>query len=174
MAAVAKWRAANPGMEKDANKAWRAAHPQASRNAYRKNRKKTLAALAKSRLDNPGDQAAKLRAWRKANPEKYEAQNRRRDPEQMRSIVRTRRALARGSEGKHTAADVKARYDKQRGVCPGCSASLKPGYHVDHIMPLKLGGSNGPKNIQLLCPFCNMSKNAKHPIDWARSKGLLL
>ena len=36
-------------------------------------------------------------------------------------------------------------------------------YHVDHRMPLSLGGSNYPDNLQLLCPTCNLSKSATHP-----------
>jgi 5-methylcytosine-specific restriction endonuclease McrA len=33
-------------------------------------------------------------------------------------------------------------------------------------MPLKLGGSNWPENLQLLCRTCNLRKNAKHPDVW--------
>jgi 5-methylcytosine-specific restriction endonuclease McrA len=46
--------------------------------------------------------------------------------------------------------------------------------HVDHILPLALGGDNRRKNIQLLCPTCNLSKGAHHPIDHAQRNGLLL
>lgn len=48
------------------------------------------------------------------------------------------------------------------------------GYHVDHIQPLALGGSNDKTNLQLLCPTCNTKKSAKHPIDFMQSRGLLL
>ena len=40
-------------------------------------------------------------------------------------------------------------------------------YHPDHVMPLALGGSNDAANIVASCPSCNMSKGAKHPIEWA-------
>lgn len=35
-------------------------------------------------------------------------------------------------------------------------------------------GSNTDDNIQLLCKTCNLSKGAKHPIDFMQSKGFLL
>lgn len=46
--------------------------------------------------------------------------------------------------------------------------------HVDHVMPLALGGDNTRSNIQILCAPCNLSKNAAHPVDYARSLGKLL
>lgn len=45
---------------------------------------------------------------------------------------------------------------------------------MDHIMPLALGGTNTDDNIQLLCPTCNRSKHAKHPVDFMQQRGFLL
>lgn len=60
--------------------------------------------------------------------------------------------------------------DVQEGKCNSCFSYLviegKNNYHVDHIMPLVLGGSNWPDNLQLLCPRCNMKKGSKHPDEW--------
>jgi 5-methylcytosine-specific restriction endonuclease McrA len=41
-------------------------------------------------------------------------------------------------------------------------------------MPLKAGGTNDILNIQLLCKPCNLSKGAKHPIDFMQQRGFLL
>ena len=41
-------------------------------------------------------------------------------------------------------------------------------------MPLARGGKHEASNLQLLCPPCNMSKNAKHPIDFMQQRGFLL
>lgn len=35
---------------------------------------------------------------------------------------------------------------------------------VDHIVPLKLGGTNDPTNLQLLCKNCNQDKHAKDSV----------
>ena len=111
---------------------------------------------------HPEQSAARSAAWKVANPDKVSAHN------------RCRRARKAKAEGVHTAKDVLRLHERQQGRCAGCQVKLRPGYHVDHVVPLSGGGSNGPGNLQLLCRFCNLSKGAKHPIDWARSKGLLL
>lgn len=87
---------------------------------------------------------------------------------------RERRARKRNAEGKHTSADVDNQYKRQNGKCywgvranPECAISLKNGYHVDHVVPLALGGSNGPENLVLACPSCNQRKGSKHPVDFA-------
>ena len=40
-------------------------------------------------------------------------------------------------------------------------------YHVDHVIPLILGGSNGPENLVIACPRCNLSKGAKMPHEFS-------
>ena len=61
----------------------------------------------------------------------------------------------------------------QKTKCPVCKNKLTK-HHLDHIMPLKLGGSNTDNNFQLLCPQCNMQKHAKHPVDFMQEKGYLI
>ena len=103
---------------------------------------------------------------------KYKALNPTSSEQKARNAVgsRNHRAKYAKVDGTHTYADIKALFTSQRGTCPNCQTSLikrGPGkYHVDHIMPIALGGSNWPSNLQLLCPPCNMSKGAKHPNIW--------
>jgi 5-methylcytosine-specific restriction endonuclease McrA len=40
------------------------------------------------------------------------------------------------------------------------------GYHVDHIIPLALGGRHELSNLQHLEAWMNLNKNDKHPDDW--------
>lgn len=133
------------------------------------------------------------RAWSKANPEKvkaaakraaakagrepFRARNRKYEkahPEKALAKTRNRRARLRNSKGQHTASQIQAMLEYQRHKCPNCRVSLKRGYHVDHIVPIALGGSNGIENIQLLCGPCNQTKHAKDPITWAQENGRLL
>lgn len=90
---------------------------------------------------------------------------------------RNRRAL-KLSSGTHSAIDIKSIYDNQRGLCANCKINLievgAGKYHVDHIMPLVLGGANGKENLQCLCPACNLRKHAKDPLAWANENGRLL
>ena len=62
----------------------------------------------------------------------------------------------------------------QKGKCACCGLPLGDDYHMDHIMPLYLGGKNEDRNIQLLTKTCNLKKNKKHPIDYMNEKGFLL
>ena len=101
---------------------------------------------------------------------------------QSRNVRRNRIHMhgqrARAAAEAHGAAaaciDASKRFRLQRGKCACCRVSIADGYHVDHIQPLALGGSNDKTNLQLLCPTCNTKKSAKHPIDFMQSRGLLL
>lgn len=109
-------------------------------------------------------QISSARNWIAENPERHSAINR---------AVKSKR---RGAEGQYTRHDIDALMSLQKQLCaePTCKKPIKDGYHVDHIMPLARGGTNWPKNLQLLCQKCNQSKHAKHPLDWAKEKGRLL
>jgi 5-methylcytosine-specific restriction endonuclease McrA len=104
------------------------------------------------------------------------------NPEIFKARASARRARKKGAEGRYTSQDVQAIYALQGKRCANlnCGASItkrhgsrKPTYHIDHIIPLKLGGSNWPENIQLLCPPCNRAKAAKPPLEFARECGVL-
>jgi 5-methylcytosine-specific restriction endonuclease McrA len=101
-------------------------------------------------------------AWAKANPEvnRIKAQN--------------RRALKRVNGGKLSKGLAEKLFKLQKGKCPCCHQPLGENYHLDHIVPLALGGSNTDDNIQLLRSSCNNQKSAKHPIDFMQQRGFLL
>lgn len=93
--------------------------------------------------------------WRAANKEK------------VRAYKQNRRSMMLNAEGTFCEEDILRMFKEQNGLCTACGCDLnKSKYHVDHIMPLILGGSNWPHNLQLLCPPCNCSKGGKHPDEW--------
>jgi len=90
--------------------------------------------------------------------------------ERYRSHTRNRRAK---TEGTHTAEDIADIFRMQNGKCAYCRKKLEK-YHVDHIVPMSKGGLNWRSNLQLTCPSCNLRKNSKNPMDFAKENGLLL
>lgn len=165
---VRKWREANPEKVAEASRKWYWANTEKVAEAgceYRKtNREKRAENNRKWRQANPDKEAERSRRWRKANPEKCKA------------MKQNRRAKKKGNGGKLSKDIAQRLLTLQKGKCAcACGADLKKtGYHLDHIMPISLGGKNTDDNIQLLTPKCNLRKSAKHPGDWARENGRLI
>jgi 5-methylcytosine-specific restriction endonuclease McrA len=118
-----------------------------------------------------------MKRWRESNPDKVKELRRVYKEENQEAIlarVRTQKARRRAAAGIHTGADIATQYRRQKGRCywgrvlnPTCAVTLSSGYHVDHVIPIAAGGSNGPENLVLACPDCNLRKGAKHPMDFA-------
>lgn len=162
----ARWRSAHPGGAAKAAKRWRERNPE-------------LAAKAVSawRAKNPD--------WQKSYMAEYGVKNRARlrandaaraagNPTANRVKLQNRRARKRANGGKLSPNLAQRLLVLQKGKCACCHKSLDDGYHLDHNMPLALGGSNEDSNIQLLCPLCNLTKGARHPVEFMQQKGLLL
>lgn len=135
-------------LEKD--KKWRETNPDYFKKYHLKNADKAI---------------RRMREWVIANPEQAKVLR--------RITMARRRARLRSSEGNHTAEDVKRIYKSQRGKCYYCGCKVGDKYHVDHVIPLSRGGSNGPENIAVTCPHCNLSKHDKLPTEWDGSNRLL-
>lgn len=138
---------------------------------YQLNREKLLAKARKWRSSNPDKMKAACASWRARNLaycKKLLADWRNSHPEAVRIYRRNRRTKLRGNGGSHTAGQIQALLIRQAYQCATafCAADLDVNYHADHIIPLSRGGDNGIGNIQLLCPFCNMSKGALMPEEW--------
>jgi 5-methylcytosine-specific restriction endonuclease McrA len=90
-------------------------------------------------------------------------------------VARNRRARIRLAPGIHTATDIAAQFTRQHGRCywmttPVCrdrGGKLGDKYHVDHVIPVVRGGSNGPENLVIACPTCNRKKSAKFPHEFS-------
>lgn len=134
------------------------------------------------RLAHPERVATQQKVWRSEN-QNYRAENkdrineinrnsRRGNPkylEQRKAAQNTRRARKSGGGGSYTVEEISSLMAEQKGHCahPWCGADITAGYHIDHYMPLALGGSNWIENIQLLCEPCNLQKGALHPSVFA-------
>ena len=59
--------------------------------------------------------------------------------------------------------DVDERLKEQGGLCGICREVIQGKFHLDHIIPASLGGSNTFENLQVTHPFCNLSKGNRLP-----------
>jgi 5-methylcytosine-specific restriction endonuclease McrA len=114
------------------------------------------------------------RIWKERHSEqmaKYGLAWEKRHPDRASARVRNRDARKKGNGGMHTAADILAQCNRQKGRCYWCQKKVGDDYHVDHVVPICLGGSNGPENLVVSCAACNRKKGGKHPMEFA---GVLL
>lgn len=162
--AAAKWRAENRDRVRENAARWRAQNREkirAREAEYRnKNKKKLQENKTRWYIRNMDRMKAIASEWAASRPDviKAYAHNRR----------------ARAGSGK-LSKDISSRLFKlQRGLCACCKQPLGNKYHLDHIMPLALGGTNTDDNVQLLRGQCNLRKRAKHPIDFMQERGFLL
>ena len=112
--------------------------------------------------NNPDKRSEYYQRWR----EKY--------PDQNRVFKHKRRTRLLATGNSFTSDQIRSLSITQNYKCVNCKTSIRKSFHIDHIMPVSLGGSNDISNIQLLCPCCNLRKRAKHPREWARENGRLL
>lgn len=130
--------------------------------------KRELARKSNAKPEISAKNVNRARQWRKDNPDRSAALSQASD--------RNRRARELKCNGTHSPADIEAILKRQKFRCAECRSSVRSRKcrHVDHIMPLSLGGSNWPSNLQVLCPKCNLRKGAKDPITYARTQGRLI
>ena len=111
--------------------------------------------------------------WRSANPEKVKAYNaswQRQNPKIFRIYNQNRRGLKLSNGGKLSKGLSDKLYKIQDGKCACCGKLLGSNFHLDHIMPISLGGVNEDYNIQLLTQRCNIQKGGKHPLKYMQEK----
>lgn len=195
-ARVAAWRKENDGRwqaqqaqyrteNKDAVRARKIAH-RLSNIEHDKARKAAYYRVAKDQ------ELARSKAWRDANKGRLRAYQaaaycknadeikarvsayRKANPEVGRRAAQRRRARAKQVGGRLTAGITTRLLRLQRGRCACCALPLGRDYHLDHIIPLALGGPNTDENVQLLRRSCNHRKAAKHPVEYMQSRGYLL
>lgn len=129
---------------------------------YKKNADKKKAYARNWLFENKARALVTKSAYRKANPEQHKIGKHNRKAKIL---------LSGGTLSKGLSAKL---FKLQNGKCACCSKPLGNNFHLDHIMPLALGGCNDDRNIQLLTGTCNLQKNAKHPVDFMQQRGFLI
>lgn len=152
-----------------AKKNYLARHPErraASVAAYYERNKEKIAAYHRARYQAKKDEIyAKHKEWRRANPKAAAAEVMRwraKNPDKVRVYKATTRARRKRADGVVSPGLIGRLHMEQHGACRYCRAPLIE-YHLDHRMPIALGGRTEDENLQLLCPPCNRAKGAKHP-----------
>lgn len=165
-----------------------------SREWSEKNKEKKRLHKKKSRDLNPERTRAVKRAHYARNAEALREQSRNKSPEQRAKRAERQRAYrlrnpevirklnkarihTQRAAGKITREMIDRLIALQRNRCAICkSLTVRDGkgYHLDHKTPLSAGGTNDFGNLQILCPTCNLKKNARDPIEFMQERGFLL
>ena len=121
---------------------------------------------------------ARIRQWRRNNPEKARAHDRKRqkkrnkeameryrsDPEyRERVLAKVKRRTKRVGYGNRKVHDIQVMIDRDGLICALCEGLIQDPFdgkktHVDHILPVSLGGTNNLSNRRLLHASCNLSR----------------
>lgn len=180
-AADAKYKAENREKIRAAGRAYVAANAEKV-NAItvkwqQENRERFVAYQKDYRVKNAEKEAQRKAVWRAVNGDR-EREYRRvwtAENKDKRCVVeQNRRERKRSGTGRLSPDLAQKLLVLQKNMCACCRTSLDDGYHLDHHMPLALGGPHEDANIQLLCPLCNRSKGAKHPVEFMQKRGFLL
>lgn len=177
-----RWRNENRERYRKRKREWAANNKDKMRpyqkEHYQRNKERERIQLQEWRSKNPDKVKEQGRRYRARNPDSAKAKYQRwavKNQDSIKVIAHRRRARFLQAEGSHTTADLKAILVAQSHKCAYCRIDLrKAKRHLDHIMPLALGGTNDRRNLQYLCAGCNLSKGAAHPIAFAQERGLLL
>ena len=146
---------------------------KARREARPKHKTRRAANMRRLREQDPEGYRARQNAWMKLNIGRVRRYSR--DWNKRNKLYRrAQQAARRSNEGSYSSNDVLDIYRKQKGRCAACGVKLRRVFDVDHIVPLKRGGTSWPRNLQLLCRTCNRSKKDRDPLDYAKSRGLLV
>lgn len=115
------------------------------------------------RRANAAYKALKNKAWADANRDRVNELNRawaRRNRDKVLDGVHRRRArLMKAFVAK---VDRESIWVRDAGICGICgSPADHDKWHLDHVLPLALGGSHEPANVQVTHPTCNLRKGAR-------------
>ena len=144
---------------REAMRRYRLAHPERVKSWEEANREKVREYNRKWRLANPERCLKYTRAWRLADP--------------ARATERTARYKARklGSPIIEVI-DRDAIIARDKSRCHICGKRVpKAQIHLDHLIPVSLGGSHSAANLAVAHARCNLAKGARAANDQLRLVG---
>ena len=144
-----RWRAANLEKAREDSRKWRVAHLEKAKERDRQ-----------WRAANPERAKKNLRKWQAANPERVNELCRKWRAANPDKVAVTNHARRRSIIGSFTADELKAKFEEHGNKCVHCGTTEQK-LTVDHITPLKRGGTNNIDNVQPLCQSCNSRKGAR-------------
>lgn len=132
---------------------------------------------------------AKTKAYESNNADKIREQKAAAHQRRMKDPTNKAEAIARYSAARHkrrankntntvnsaTPKQIRELIKKSNSKCYWCGCNTKKnGQHIDHYIPLSKSGGNEIGNLVVSCAFCNISKGAKSPYEFANKLGRLL
>ena len=154
---------------KACKKAYRQANKEQIAEYYQVNRKKILETQKAYQKANKDKFNSYQRAYSRANQERIAEKGkawRRDNPDKCRASKHRRRA--------REACAVPQRWKKSdcpETLCYWCGVDLSTVVvHLEHLMPISLGGEAKPYNEAPACKDCNIEKLDKHPLVWIASQ----
>lgn len=120
-------------------------------------------------LDNQDKKKAQQVTWRSQNKERMAAtkrlylstpEGRAKHREAQAGVNHRRRVRQLGGEcEKFSREEI---YERDQGICYLCGLFVKENaWHLDHIIPVALGGGHTRRNVAVSCPSCNRRKGTK-------------
>lgn len=166
-----KFRRDNPVLRRAAEKRQRDKDPNKHQAKNQRWRDKTGYSWSKV---YPDKRRKVARTKYAADPEPARVRNRAfhaRRPDVRKMLSAERRARELAAKGEFQYSHVLELLASQGSLCanPYCVKNIADCYTIDHKTPLTRGGSNWPRNLQLLCSPCNSSKWTKTQSEWLRS-----
>jgi 5-methylcytosine-specific restriction endonuclease McrA len=171
IARTSEYNRAKPQVLRNSMRAYRAdpANRKKELEYGRQYREKTVGQRAAYRKENEISRLMYNQKYRIENKERisaYHQEWKRRNWDACATSWRNRRARKLDA-GTHTAEETKDLLIAQRHCCANCEIPIgTTEKHLDHWIPLALGGSNTIENLQWLCPTCNLGKGRTEPIMW--------
>ena len=166
-------------------------HKEVLKKSYQKHKEKRIKEKAEYRESNRKLLADKQKEYYRENKEEcieYQKKYRAYNKERIRDYWKMYRATEQGKTVKRNSNHKRRTLTKNGDVtvqqlkelyltaknCYWCNTKLnKNNTHLDHLMPLSKGGEHTLSNLVISCRKCNLSKNAKDPIEFANKLGRL-